>query len=179
MASYELVAFDRTFRAVSIVTALEQQANNVLNLGFWLNDPEQRVVWPPLVTAHPRQDSLWENTCFEVFLGVQGRDEYREVNLSASQAWQAYQFEEYRFPEQSPPPVAYDIDLLSLNKTHYGLNAKIDLSAWLNAENIRWDELYVGLSAVIVTQQQLHYFAMQHSAKQADFHNKHDWLHQF
>lgn len=179
MASYELVAFDRKFRAVSIVSALEQQANNILNLGFWLNDPEQQVCWPTLVTAHPRQDFLWKDTCFEVFLGVQGRDDYREINLSGSQAWQAYQFEEYRYPEQSPPPVAHDIDLVSLSKTHYGLSAKIDLSVWLDAENIRWNELYLGLSAVISTAQGQHYFAMQHSASEADFHNKHDWLHRF
>lgn len=179
MASYELLAFDRDFRAVTVVAALEQQPQNILNVGFWLSDPEQLIRWPTLVTAHPRQDFLWEQTCFEVFIGIQDRDDYREINLSATQAWQAYRFEEYRYPEQSPPPIAYDIDLVALTKTHYGLNAKLDLSAWFAAENISWSDLYIGLTAVINTAKSQHYFAMQHSAAQADFHNKHDWLHRF
>ena len=28
-----------------------------------------------------------------------------------SQAWQSYQFEEYRYPESMPPFAAYDIEL--------------------------------------------------------------------
>lgn len=179
MASYELLAFDRNFRAVTIVAALEQQPQNILNVGFWLNDPEQRVRWPDLVTAHPRQDFLWEHTCFEIFIGIQDQDQYREINLSASQAWQVYQFEEYRYPDQSPPLAAHDIELVALSKTHYGLNAKLDLTKWLAAENIRWDDLYIGLTAVLETNNEQHYFAMQHSASQADFHNKYDWLHRF
>jgi len=35
------------------------------------------------------------------------------------------------------------------------------------------------LSAVLKTSQEVHYFAMQHSSPQPDFHNKRDWLHQF
>ena len=68
---------------------------------------------------------FWEQTCFEIFIGVQGEDYYREINLSPSQAWQAYQFEEYRYPEDMPPPAAYDIELNQLKRTHYGLNVSL------------------------------------------------------
>ena len=119
MASYELNAFDRRFQAISLVGAIEQQGSSTLNVGFWLRDPNQSVLWPELVAAHPRQDFLWEQTCFEIFIGVKDEDFYREINLSPSQAWQAYQFEEYRYPEEMPPQVAYDIDLNQLKRTHY------------------------------------------------------------
>lgn len=53
MASYELSAFDRRFQAISLVGAIEQQNPCSLNVGFWLRDPNQYVLWPEMVTAHP------------------------------------------------------------------------------------------------------------------------------
>ncbi|MFI8040454.1 hypothetical protein ACFMJX_29365, partial [Acinetobacter baumannii] len=52
MASYELSAFDR-FHAVSVVGAIEQQAPYTLNVGFWIRDPNQLIIWPQEVAAHP------------------------------------------------------------------------------------------------------------------------------
>jgi hypothetical protein len=179
MASYELNAFDRRFQAISLVGAIEQQQPGQLNVGFWVRDPNQWIQWPDLVSSHPRQDFLWEKTCFEIFIGVKGEDFYREINLSPSQAWQAYAFEEYRYPEQMPPVAAEDIDLLQLKRTHYGLNLSLDLGEFMATHELKWADLYIGLSAVFNTSQGVHYYAMQHSSPQADFHNKRDWLHQF
>lgn len=68
MASYELSAFDR-FHAVSVVGAIEQQAPYTLNIGFWIRDPNQLIIWPQEVAAHPRQDffvgrNLFRNFCW-------------------------------------------------------------------------------------------------------------------
>lgn len=179
MASYELSAFDHRFQAISLVGAIEQQSLFNLNIGYWLRDPNQYVQWPDLVSAHPRQDFLWQNTCFEVFIGVHGEDFYREINLSPSQAWQAYQFEEYRYPEDMPPQAAYDIELNQLKRTHYGLNVSLDLGEFMAKHKLKWSDLFIGLTAVLNTSEGEHYYAMQHSSPQADFHNKRDWLHQF
>ena len=178
MASYELNAFDR-FSAITVVGAIEQQTPATINVGFWLRDPNQYVLWPELVAAHPRQDFLWEQTCFEIFIGVKEEDFYREINLSPSQAWQAYQFEEYRYPEEMPPQAAYDIDLNQLKHTHYGLNVSLDLTDFMALNKLKWTDLFLGLSAVLKTSQGDQYYAMQHSSPQADFHNKRDWLHVF
>ncbi|ENV34419.1 DOMON-like domain-containing protein [Acinetobacter gerneri] len=178
MASYELSAFDRFFD-VSLVGAIEQVSPYTLNVGFWLRDPNQLVQYPELVAAHPRQDFLWNQTCFEIFVGVKDQDFYREINLSPSQAWQAYQFEEYRYPEDMPPVAAYDIELNQLKRTHYGLNVSLDLTEFMLANKLKWTDVFVGLSAVLATSQGEKYFAMQHSSPNADFHNKRDWLHQF
>ena len=178
MASYELSAFDR-FDAISLVGAIEQQSPHLLNIGFWLRDPNQLIKWPKTITAHSRQDFLWNSTCFEVFIGVKDQDFYREVNLSPSQAWQAYQFEEYRYPENIPPLAAHDIELIKLERTHYGMSIGLDLSLFVQKFNLKWSDIYIGLSAVLETSQGIQYFAMQHSSPQADFHNKRDWLHQF
>ena len=179
MASYELSAFDRRFQAISLVGAIEQQAPAAVNVGFWLRDPNQWLLYPEPVAAHSRQDYLWQHTCYEIFIGVKGQDYYREVNLSPSQAWQAYQFEEYRYPEDMPPQVAEDIDLNQLKRTHYGLNVSLDLTEFILKHKLKWDDLFIGLTAVLNTTQGHQYYAMQHSSPSADFHNKRDWLHQF
>lgn len=179
MASYELTTCDQPLQSIALVAAIEQQSPNLINLGFWLTDPLQCVEWPQPVTGHPRQNFLWEQSCYEIFIGVKDQDMYREINLSPSHAWQAYQFEEYRYPEQIPPLAATDIELIQLKKTHYGLNATLDLSQFMHEQKLNWSEIYVGLTAVLKTSQKTYYFAMQHSGPQADFHNKRDWLHQF
>ncbi len=178
MASYELNAFDR-FYDVSLVGAIEQVSPYTLNVGYWLRDPNQWVEYPELVSAHPRQDFLWNQTCFEIFIGVKDQDFYREINLSPSQAWQAYQFEEYRYPEDMPPQAAYDIELNQLKRTHYGLNVSLDLTEFMLQHKLKWTDLFIGLSAVLMTSKGEKYYAMQHSSPNADFHNKRDWLHTF
>ncbi len=105
------------------------------------------------MASHPRQDFLWEQTCFEIFIGVQGEDFYREINLSPSQAWQAYAFEEYRYPEQMPPVAAYDIELNQLKRTHYGLNVSLDLTKFMLKHKLKWTDLFIGLTAVLKTSQ--------------------------
>ena len=179
MASYELNAFDRRFQAISLVGAVEQVGSYILNVGYWLRDPNQLIQFPELVASHPRQDFLWEKTCFEIFVGVKEQDFYGEINLSHSQAWQAYAFEEYRYPEIMPPVTSEDIKLNQLKRTHYGLNVSLDLTEFMLKHKLKWDDLFLGLSAVLNTSQGEHFFAMQHSSPNADFHNKRDWLHQF
>lgn len=179
MASYELNAFDRRFQSISLVGAIEQQGLYGLNVGYWLRDPNQFIQWPKLLQGNPRQDFLWQHTCYEIFIGVHGEDYYREINLSPSQAWQVYQFEEYRYPEDMPPQAAHDIELNQLKRTHYGLNVTLDLTEFMLKHKLKWSNMFLGLTAVLQTSQGDQYYAMQHSSPNADFHNKRDWLHQF
>lgn len=178
MASYELTAFDRRCSAISLVTAIDQQAPYTLNIGFWVTDPQRQIIWPD-TTQISQQHYLWEHTCFEVFIGIKGQDGYREINLSPSLAWQQYQFEEYRYPEQMPPQVSQDIELVQLKRTHYGMNVSLDLTEFMLKQQLNWYDLIVATTAVIETAQGLEYFAMQHAANQPDFHNKRHWLHEF
>ncbi|WP_445115240.1 DOMON-like domain-containing protein [Acinetobacter sp. WZC-1] len=184
MASYELHAFDRAPPSISVVAAVEQQSPFTLNAGYWIRDPDQLIQYPDSIAGHPRRDYLWQQTCFEIFVGVQHQDFYREINLSPSQAWQVYQFEEYRYPEDMPPRTAHDIALNQLQRTHYGLNVSLDLTDFMTENNLKWADLFFGLSAVInITDRQhadqQHHYAIQHSSPTADFHNKRDWLHRF
>lgn len=178
MASYRLEAFEiideiAVFGAVEVLNATQFQ------VAFWLTDPLQQVIYSPNLQHVERQDFLWEHTCFELFLGIQQQDEYREIHLVPSGAWQAYAFEEYRYPETIPPTEAQDIHLIQLQRTKYGLNAVLELKYWLQSQQLNFSHLMMGMTAVLETASKMHYFALQHSGKQADFHNKRDWLHYF
>lgn len=59
MASYELNSFKR-FSAISLVGAVEQQDQASLNIGFWISDPNQLILWPDKVASNPRRDYLWK-----------------------------------------------------------------------------------------------------------------------
>ena len=175
MASFDLVAFEPT-RDIQIVSAIEAPGVGILQVGFWVNDPNQSILWNTPAAGHPRRDFLWERTCFELFIGVKDQDFYREINLSDSGEWQAYQFEEYRYPESMPPLPATDIELVALQRTRFGLTATVDLNPFLYQHQIKMKDIYIGITAVICTAKHQHLFAMQHSTRQADFHNKRDWL---
>jgi hypothetical protein len=41
-------------------------------------------------------ERLWEHTCCELFLRLEGEDRYHEFNFSPSGEWAAYAFERYR-----------------------------------------------------------------------------------
>ena len=51
---------------------------------------------PAAAEAPRRQDRLWEETCFELFLGAADSGEYWEINLSPSGHWNVYRFDRYR-----------------------------------------------------------------------------------
>ena len=63
-------------------------------------------------------DGLWEHTCFEAFIAVEGEAGYHEFNFSPSGQWAAYAFSDYRVRSirtTSQPP------LISLANTNMHL----------------------------------------------------------
>lgn len=176
MASYELTPFKR-FDDVSIIAAIEQQGS-LLNLGFWIKDPNHLIKWPTIQQPASKADFLWQQTCFEVFIGIRNQDEYLEINLSPAQLWQCYGFEEYRYPESIPPQKNDGAEVIELKRTHYGLNATVNIGRFLAANKASINQIFIGISAVLNTTQGEQFYALQHTSPQADFHNKRDWLHQ-
>jgi len=51
---------------------------------------------PAAAETPRRRDRLWEETCFELFLGAADSDAYWEINLSPSGDWNVYRFTRYR-----------------------------------------------------------------------------------
>lgn len=189
MASYELDSFVPN-RNIRIVVAAETLLPASVRLVFLVIDPEQQIVWPTTqqieqshdITAqsfemgYARRDYLWQHTCFELFVGIKNKTAYREINLSPAQAWNCYQFEQYRQPAQMPPVPAQDIQLLQLQAQPQKLEAILDLQQFLQTNECQWDDLVFGLTSVIKLKNNSElYFALNHSTAQPDFHCKRDW----
>jgi hypothetical protein len=146
---------------------LQRQANT-LAIHYELSDPESIVSLSPIALP-ARQQGLWEETCFEFFLGFQGSERYWELNLSPAGHWNIYRFDGYRQGMQDE--LAWD-NLPFEVQQHSGtvtLDLKLDLTPIVVAEQ----KLELAIAAVIKLKTgATSYWALAHCAPQADFHQR-------
>ncbi len=166
---YRLSAFDGAPLPFT-VTADAVRQQHWLHLTFTLSDPDHLVIWPAQQMPS-RQDYLWENTCFEAFIKAANQAGYVELNLAPSSAWNLYQFDNYRTPQQMPPRRVMASALESMTLTGHTLTVTLDLDQIHLADQ----EINIRLTAVITTQTALYYLALHHPATQADFHDVRGW----
>jgi len=141
---------------------------DTLSLGYTLlGDLDQLAI--PGQALPERTDGLWEHTCFEAFLSLEGTEGYHEVNLSPSGAWASYAFLRYR--EASAPAEALVPRLVVLLKP-----GRLEVHALLGlAGVVDWrpgQRLRLGLSAVVERKEGgLSYWAVRHPEGRPDFHH--------
>jgi hypothetical protein len=122
-----------------------------------------------------RADNLWEKTCFEAFIGVQGDPGYLELNFSPSKQWAVYAFENYREgmsdAELLVPP---RIETSTVNGD-FALVATLDLSG---LPEMNAGRLEMALTAVILEKNgRKSFWALSHPSGNPDFHNRDCFLH--
>ncbi len=69
---------------------------DTLTLFCELSGPLDLIKIPATADPPVRKDRLWEQTCFEFFLKVNGSVPYFEFNCSPSGCWNVYRFDDYR-----------------------------------------------------------------------------------
>lgn len=112
----------------------------------------------------PRQDGLWNATCFEAFLQPVGTEKYFEFNFSLQPAWQAYSFEGYRVPQPPPPALDFAIESLEWIPVQNRLVARVENRSGVS-------KFHVGLTAILQEKNQnKHYCALAHKGTKPDFH---------
>lgn len=119
-----------------------------------------------------RRDLLWQHTCFEAFVAVEGEDAYREFNFSPSGAWALYAFERYRTPADPVAPASGDPAIAC-----GWVRGEFCLTAWIGAADLpaRRDGagLAIGLCAVVEDADgSLWYWAVRHHPDKPDFHDR-------
>lgn len=114
-------------------------------------------------------DGLWEHTCFEVFLAVEGEPGYYEFNFSPSTTWAAYSFSAYR--ENKPWDIPHQpVITVQQSKNELILNAVISKKALPLNTHKRWQ---MNLTAVIENNnKEKSYWALTHPTPQPDFHHR-------
>jgi hypothetical protein len=128
-------------RIEDVSASLERLSATRLRLVFEIVGDTAGLVLPP--PAPPvRADRLWETTCFELFLKPVHGCGYRELNVSPSSRWAAYDFSAYRAGMvQAGMPGAPSLEL---RRSPGRLTAAIDLSIDLHQEPYRY-----GLCAIV------------------------------
>ncbi len=128
----------------------------------------------PAPAAMPaRRHGLWEETCFEFFLGVKDSPRYWEFNLSPAGHWNVYRFAGYR------QGMAEETALTSLPWRVRRHSNSLRLVLELEVERIVAADqpLEVGMAAVIrLAGGGLTYWALIHPGPQADFHRRDSFL---
>jgi hypothetical protein len=130
-----------------------------------------RVRAPEETSAAERRDSLWEHTCFEAFVGLEGDAAYREFNFSLSGHWASFDFGGYRRRLADPALAAPRLSTRS-TAGRLELEAIVPLSSLPFARDGAVRE--IGLSAVLEMDDPvndgLSYWALRHPAGRPDFH---------
>jgi hypothetical protein len=156
----------QTVRAIRVL--VRRSASTELEMTFRLdgNIPRIRVPSPGV----PRiATQLWQHTCFEAFIAVEGHPAYHEFNFAPSGEWAVYAFSGYRIGgpfanEMTRPHIA-----VRSTDSQLELDTIIRLDC-LSATHPR-ATLRIGLSAVIEASDGLSYWALRHPTDKADFHD--------
>ncbi|MHC5825372.1 MAG: DOMON-like domain-containing protein, partial [Nostoc sp.] len=121
----------------------------------------------PPSNAQSRKHKLWEDTCFEFFLGIKDYQRYWEFNLSPAGDWNVYRFDGYR--EGMQEETAFTTVPFSVeNKADgLGLALEVDLGKIISANQ----EIKVAITTVIKHRDgEVTYWALTHQGAEADFH---------
>lgn len=118
----------------------------------------------PALAPPARQDNLWQTTCFELFLALEG-SAYAEFNFSPSTCWAAYLFDAYRSgmrPAQGIRPV------IAVERSGNRLDVAVELDLAPLVPDLN---RALGLSAVIEEQDGgKSWWALTHPSEKPDFH---------
>ena len=140
-----------------------------LDIEFQLTGNLSTLVWPPTVESSTRQDNLWETTCFEFFFAEPNSKNYWEVNLSPSGHWNVYGFKDYRQGMQPEKAIA------SLNiKSNFSENkATLTCSIPIDGLGLSQKNLDISITSVLALEDgSISYWAVDHVAAEADFHQR-------
>jgi hypothetical protein len=129
--------------------------------------PRVRV---PARESPVRTDGLWNHTCFEAFIAVDGVPGYYELNFSPSRQWAIYRFSGYREGmspvdvTSSPQPDVRSFD------DRLELNVAIRLPDLVGLQGGR--ALKLALTAVVEDDSgTLSYWGLKHAPGKPDFHH--------
>lgn len=155
--------------AVHAVDVLVSRSSGAeLRLTFRLAGDIRRIRLPSL--GEPRiAKQLWQHTCFEVFIAVDGQSAYHEFNFAPSREWAAYAFSRYRngglvtneglHPDIAVRPTGRQLELTSV--------VRLDELSGIHPRA----SLRVGLAAVVEANDGLSWWALRHPADRPDFHD--------
>lgn len=113
-----------------------------------------------------RKHELWQNTCFEFFVGIKDAESYWEFNLSPSGDWNVYRFDGYRKGMQEEP-VFITLPFYVEQSDIFNLTLNVDLNKIISPNQ----GIEVAITTVVKQKNnQVTYWALAHQGTKPDFH---------
>ena len=149
------------------ITGRIVRQSNKLIIHYKLSGPLSELVIPALADIPARKKALWEETCFEFFIGTKNSGQYREFNLSSAGHWNVYSFNAYRQGMQEEQAFTALPFSIRMQPDNLLLSLELDLGKVIPVNQT----IEVAISAVIKPLSgNLTYWALNHPGPQADFH---------
>ncbi|MGB7408422.1 MAG: hypothetical protein WA908_07940 [Pontixanthobacter sp.] len=147
---------------IDTISAAIKPTSNGCSADFYVNGDLGEIVIPEQ-KAPARQDDLWKTTCFEIFWQPHGDSAYREFNLSPSQQWACYDFDDVRRNGRDGAVEEIGIECNTADGAlHLRANIRADLSVPAD----------VALNAVIeTTDGMLQFWALKFDECAPEFHS--------
>lgn len=161
--NFSLSPFEHS--SVSSLPGSLTRAGSKLVLSFH-NIVLPEVHWPSFTLAPERRDNLWQSTCFECFVGIQGHHQYLEINGSPTGHWQAYQFSGYRELIGPAQQVNVKVSATSNGTSQKSIHVEVDI----DHPDFVTKDWQISVSAILALSSGLAYYALEHPATQPDFH---------
>lgn len=151
-----------------VISGRVVRSHSALTVEYTLTGAVKDLQVSPIASAPPsRRDHLWENTCFEVFIGLPNSSRYWEVNTAPNGDWNVYRFDDYRQAMVAEPACkAIASTWQPLTKGYY-LTVELPTDDWLAPDQ----PLEIGVSTVLKTDSISHW-ALDHLGEKPDFHRR-------
>ena len=116
-----------------------------------------------------RKKSLWEETCFEMFVSEKGSSKYWEFNMSPSGHWNVYRFSAYREDMREEPGFESLPFSASCIDGFFTLSLEIEPARIIENER----QVVVGVGAVIRGKDGgKSFWGLRHCGAKPDFHER-------
>lgn len=166
---FDLQPFPGTGPLPQTISGHVSRQGNTLYLVYLLCGNLAHIEIPSAADRPSRRIGLWENTCFEFFIGPGGSTPYWEFNLSPSGDWNVFHFETYRqglFEEKAFSALPF---MILIQPDSLRLVLEIDLRIIIPADQA-WR---MAVSAVLKTGRgEVTLWALTHPGPEADFHHR-------
>lgn len=168
--SFFLQPFPSTKQLLDIKIAGKIVRNdNQLAIEYTLLGDFKKVAIAPPSERPSRKHELWQDTCFEFFLGIKNSPKYWEFNLSPAGHWNVYRFDGYRQGMQEEAALITLPFIVQQKADSLELTLDFDLDKIIPIEQA----LEVAITTVIKDRNgEVTYWALTHQGAEADFHRR-------
>jgi hypothetical protein len=155
------------------ITGSIARNGNKLTICFALLGNLTKVQIPESADLRKRKYDLWEETCFEFFIGIKNSPDYWEFNLSPAGDWNVFRLDDYRQGLQEEMAVTSLPFSVQQKSDALLVDLEVDLNQFILVEQ----SLEVGITSVIKSKDgNLSYWALAHCGEEADFHRRESFI---